>query len=64
MGHHAKGATLRSLALSLSIAVSTLLFISSGSAQQTVNMSVPNLVRYGGTLKDAQARLWRQGPRA
>jgi hypothetical protein len=32
----------------------TLLFVSSSSAQQTPITSVPNLIRYSGTLKDAQ----------
>ena len=32
----------------------TLMFISTSSAQQTPTTSVPNLIRYSGTLKDAQ----------
>ena len=39
---------------SVAIAVSTLLLISFGIAQQTSTLSVPNLIRYGGALKDAQ----------
>ena len=38
----------------LAIAISTLLFVSICSAQQTATTSVPNLIRYSGTLKDAQ----------
>jgi len=32
----------------------TLLFVSTGSAQQTPTTSVPSLIRYSGTLKDVQ----------
>ncbi len=39
---------------SLTVAIFTLLFVSSGPAQQTLNTSFPNLIRYGGTLPDAQ----------
>jgi hypothetical protein len=38
----------------LAIAISTLLFVSICSAQQAATTSVPNLIRYSGTLKDAQ----------
>ena len=38
----------------VAIAVSTLLFVSICLAQQTSTTSVPNLIRYGGVLKDAQ----------
>ncbi len=40
----------------LSIVVSFLLLAVICSAQQTPTTSVPNLIRYGGTLKDAQGR--------
>jgi hypothetical protein len=43
--------------MSLAIAVSILLLAVICSAQQTLTISVPNLVRYGGTLKDAQGSL-------
>ncbi|MGA7318041.1 MAG: hypothetical protein WBX22_29205, partial [Silvibacterium sp.] len=36
------------------LALSTLLLVSIGSAQQTPTTAVPNLIRYGGTLKDTQ----------
>ncbi len=36
------------------IALVTLLFLSISSAQQTATTAVPNLIRYSGTLKDAQ----------
>ena len=36
------------------IALATLLFVSNCSAQQTSPTAVPNLIRYGGTLKDAR----------
>ena len=36
------------------IALVTLLFVSICSAQQTATTAVPNLIRYSGTLKDAQ----------
>lgn len=39
---------------SLAIAVSTLLLVSAGFAQQASITSVPNLIRYGGALKDEQ----------
>src|SRR5664280_2931457 len=38
----------------VAIAISTLLFVSICSAQQTATTSVPNLIRYSGTLKDVQ----------
>ena len=37
------------------LALAALLFVSISSAQQTATTSVPNLIRYSGTLKDAQA---------
>ena len=39
--------------ISFVIALSTLLFASIVSAQQALTTSVPNLIRYSGTLKDA-----------
>ena len=45
---------MRRFGKSLSIFVSTLLLSSLGFAQQAPTISVPSLVRYGGTLKDAQ----------
>jgi hypothetical protein len=38
----------------VSLALSILLFASNLTAQQTTTTSVPNLIRYSGTLKDAQ----------
>src|SRR5271167_2003151 len=38
----------------IAIALSTLLFVSISSAQQTSTTDVPNLIRYSGTLKEAQ----------
>ena len=38
----------------IAIAVFVLLLVSISSAQQTPTTAVPNLIRYGGTLKDAQ----------
>ena len=38
----------------IAIALSTLLLVAITSAQQAPTTSVPNLIRYGGTLKDAQ----------
>ncbi len=38
----------------VAVAVSTAFFVSVCSAQQPSTTSVPNLIRYGGTLKDAQ----------
>jgi hypothetical protein len=38
---------------SISLLLSTLLFVSICSAQQRPTTAVPNLIRYGGTLKDA-----------
>jgi hypothetical protein len=45
---------MRRIGLSTVLALSTLLFISVSSAQQTSTTSVPNLIRYNGTLKDMQ----------
>ncbi len=45
---------MRRFSTSLAIAVSMLLVASICSAQQTSTTSVPNLIRYGGVLKDAQ----------
>ncbi len=45
---------MRRFSTSLAIAVSMLLVASICSAQQTSTRSVPNLIRYGGVLKDAQ----------
>ena len=45
---------MRRFSTTLAIAISTLLFVSICSAQQTATTSVPNLIRYSGTLKDAQ----------
>jgi hypothetical protein len=39
---------------SIVVALATLLFVSICSAQQTATTAVPNLIRYSGTLKDAQ----------
>ena len=39
---------------SLALALFTFLFVSIASAQQTSSTTVPNLIRYSGTLKDAQ----------
>ena len=38
----------------VSFVMSTLLLISISSAQQPAGTAVPNLIRYGGTLHDAQ----------
>ena len=45
---------MRRLSLSLVIAVSALMLVSPGVTQQISTTSVPNLIRYGGTLRDAQ----------
>ena len=45
---------MRRFSTTLAIAISTLLFVSICSAQQTAATSVPNLIRYSGTLKDVQ----------
>ena len=39
---------------SITIAVFTLAFIAFVSAQETATTTVPNLIRYSGTLKDSQ----------
>ena len=39
---------------SISVVLSILLLISISLAQQPAGITVPNLIRYGGTLKDAQ----------
>src|ERR1017187_1485817 len=45
---------MRRFSTTLAIAISTLLFVSICPAQQTAPTSVPNLIRYSGTLKDTQ----------
>jgi hypothetical protein len=45
---------MRRFSTTLAIAISTMLLISVSSAQQTATTSVPNLIRYSGTFKDAQ----------
>ena len=45
---------MRRFSTSIVLALSTLLFASICSAQQTATTSVPNLIRYSGTLKDAE----------
>jgi hypothetical protein len=40
--------------ISIALALFTLIFISISSAQQSSTTTVPNLIRYSGTLKDAQ----------
>ena len=45
---------MRLVRTALSIVISSLLLAAICSAQQTSTTSVPNLIRYGGTLKDAQ----------
>jgi hypothetical protein len=45
---------MRRFSTTVAIAISTLLLISISSAQQTATTSVPNLIRYSETLKDAQ----------
>ncbi len=40
--------------LSISLVLSSLLLASIGSSQQTSNSSVPNLIRYSGTLKNGE----------
>ena len=45
---------MRRFSTTLAIAISTLLSVAICSAQQTATTSVPNLIRYSGTLKDAQ----------
>jgi trimeric autotransporter adhesin len=44
---------MRRFSASIAFVLSTLLFVSTSAAQQTSNTTVPNLIRYGGTLKDA-----------
>jgi len=41
---------------SISVVLSTLLLISTISAQQPAGTAVPNFIRYGGTLKDVQGK--------
>src|SRR5277367_2851335 len=43
---------MRRLNISVSLAVVAILLVSSSFAQQTSTITVPNLIRYGGTLKD------------
>ena len=45
---------MRRLCTSISIILSVLFLLSISSAQQTSTTAVPNLIRYSGTLKDAQ----------
>ncbi len=45
---------MRRFSTTVVIALSTLLFVSVCAAQQISTTAVPNLIRYGGTLKDAQ----------
>jgi hypothetical protein len=45
---------MRRTSITVVLALATLLFVSTGLAQQTTTTAVPNLIRYGGTLKDAQ----------
>ena len=44
---------MRRISSSISIALSILLLVSIGSAQPASTTSVPNLIRYSGTLKEA-----------
>jgi hypothetical protein len=46
---------MRRLDISVSLAVLAIVLVSSSFAQQTSTITVPNLIRYGGTLKDAQS---------
>ena len=43
---------MRRTSMTVVLALATLLFVSTSSAQQTSTTAVPNLIRYGGTLKD------------
>src|ERR1019366_5971407 len=52
--HQSRGASMRRFDTILVTAISTLLWISICAAQQTPATSVPNLIRYSGTLKDVQ----------
>jgi hypothetical protein len=45
---------MRRTSITVVLALATLLFVSTSSAQQAATTAVPNLIRYGGTLKDAQ----------
>src|SRR5271169_1044895 len=45
---------MRQIGSSIVLALSTLFFIAISPAQQTSTTSVPNLIRYNGTLKDVQ----------
>ncbi len=45
---------MRHIRTTLVMALSTLLLVSISSAQRAASTSVPNLIRYSGTLKDAQ----------
>jgi hypothetical protein len=49
-----KERSMRRFSTSIALALSTLLLVSISSAQQTSTTAVPNLIRYSGTLKDAQ----------
>ena len=43
---------MRRTSITVVLALATLLFVSTGSAQQMSTTAVPNLIRYDGTLKD------------
>ncbi len=45
---------MRRTSITVVLALATVLFVSTSSAQQAATTTVPNLIRYGGTLKDAQ----------
>ena len=45
---------MRRFSFSIVLALSTLLLVSVSAAQQAATTTVPNLIRYSGTLKDAQ----------
>ena len=53
-GDRPQGASMRRFSTTVAIALATLLLVSISSAQQTATTSVPNLIRYSGTLKDVQ----------
>ena len=44
---------MRSFSMTIALALATLLFVSISSAQQATTTAIPNLIRYGATLKDA-----------
>ena len=45
---------MRRFSTAVAVAFSTLFLVAIGTAQQTTTTTVPNLIRYGGVLKDAQ----------